>query len=291
MEKINYGLEKMHGIQLGMYKKLTEVCRSHGLTQFLGFGSLLGAVRDHRIIPWDDAIDVVMPYPDFEKLLTLPREVWGGDLFLQTYGTDPEYPKYYAKLRHSGTTLITAEFVDCDINQGIYINIMPLVRLSNSPKERRQQVRNAKLYKAVAENRPLPSGDGTLSLYSALLLRLTSKRSKARKRETLKKKVINHEGEETKDCFVLAGEVSLTLALPAKWFASGVEWEFEGMDAKIPAGWHEWLTLRYGDYMVAPISELQGDRISKFVYLDTEKPYTEYKGKTYCEKINRAGKR
>ena len=44
----------------------------------------------------------------------------------ETYYMDPQYPKYYAKLRNSRTTLIKADYADCDINHGIYINIMPL---------------------------------------------------------------------------------------------------------------------------------------------------------------------
>lgn len=282
MEKINFGLEDMHGIQLGMLKKLIEVCKRNHFAYFLAFGSLLGAVRDRKIIAWDDSIDVVMPYPDYEKLTNLPQSTWGDTLFMQTYYTDPQYPKYYAKLRNSSTTLIKADYTDCDINQGIYINIMPIIRLADNEEQRKRQLKDAKLYKAITEKKPLPADDGSLRLYSSFLLGSTSEHKKEKMREELKSKVVSYEGKSTRDCFVLAGNVSLTLALPTEWFAKAVEWEFEREKVNIPAGWNEWLTLRYGDYMVAPISELQGDKISKFVTLNTERPYTDYKGKTYC---------
>ena len=289
MEKMNFGLDEMHGIQLEMLKKLIEVCRAHDLAYFLAFGSLLGAARDNKIIPWDDSIDVVMPYSDYGKLTALPQDTWGADLFLQTYYTDPEYPKYYAKLRNSSTTLIKADYADCDINQGIYINIMPLINLADDSEQCRKQRRNAKLYKAMTERQSLPSDEGTLRVYSSLLLGATSEQRRRRVREELKEKVIKYEGDETENCFVLAGNVSLDLALPREWFVSAVSWEFEGMTVSVPKGWHEWLTLRYGDYMVAPISELQGDKISKFVTLNTQRPYIEYKGKTYCVETRRDG--
>lgn len=282
MEKINYGLDEMHEIQLDMLKKLIAVCQEHNYSYFLAFGSLLGAARDHKIIPWDDSIDVVVPYADYEKLTNLPQDTWGGNLFMQTYYTDPQYPKCYAKLRNSCTTLIKADYTDLDINQGIYINIMPIINLSDDSGKRRRQMKDVKLYKALTERQPLPADDGTLRWYSSLLLGTVSDQRRQKTREELKQKVIGYAGKNTRECFVLAGNVSLSLVLASDWFSSAIEWEFEGVNVNIPKGWHDWLTLRYGDYMVAPISELQGDKISKFVTLNTQRPYTDYKGKTYC---------
>ena len=284
MEAVNYNLDELHIVQLNMLKKLIAVCAEHGFCYFLGFGSLLGAVRNHGIIAWDDSIDIVMPYGDYAKLTVLPQETWGGDLFLQTYDTDPEYPNCYAKLRDSRTTLIKADYADLDINHGIYINIMPLVNLADHPEERRRQIRDAKLYKALAERKAARMDSTALRICASFLIGTSSERRRVRIRERLKEKVLRFEGEDTKDCFVLAGNVSLTLPLSRTWFASAAEGEFEGIKVNFPKGWNEWLTLRYGDYMVAPISELQGDKISDFVALSTDKPFTEYKGITYCVK-------
>ncbi len=282
MESVNYGLNELHAVQLDMLKKLIAVCREHELSYFLAFGSLLGAVRNHGIIAWDDSIDVVMPYGDYKKLTELKQTIWGEDLFLQTYDTDPDYPNCYAKLRNSRTTFINADYADLDINHGIYINIMPLVSLADDARARRRQIRSAKLYKALANGNPLSEKDGTLGVYSLLLG--SSEHRRIRMRDKMKARVLKYEGKDTKDCLALAGSVSLTLPLSKAWFASAVEGDFEHLKVNLPVGWHEWLTLRYGDYMVAPISELQGDKISRLVTLNTDKPYTEYKGITYCVK-------
>ena len=282
METTVFGLEELHLIQIEMLRKFISVCGDRNLTYFLAFGSLLGATRDHKVIPWDDSIDVVMPYKDYESLTNLPQEIWGGDLFMQTYRTDPEYPKNYAKLRNSNTTLVKSEYADLDINQGIYINIIPLISLAKDPRDRRKQIRDAKLFKAVTENKPVPAADRFLHACSSFLLGVVTDQQRKRLRDKLRIETLKYENEYADQCFALSGYTSLSLALPVSWFASGEECDFEGILVAVPQGWREWLSLRYGDYRVMPISELQGDKTASFVTLNTGKPYTEYKGKTYC---------
>ena len=46
-----------------------QVCEKNGLRYQLGFGSLLGAIRDNGQIPWDYDIDVIIPYEERFKLV------------------------------------------------------------------------------------------------------------------------------------------------------------------------------------------------------------------------------
>lgn len=282
MERLQFDFDEMHRVQVALLECVIRVCQAQGLTWFLGFGSLLGAVREGKIIPWDDSIDVVMPYADYDRLVHLPQEVWGEGLFMQTVETEPQYPKCYAKLRDSRTTLIQSDYVDYDINHGIYINIMPLINLADDLGQRRRQMRAARMYRALTERQASCANGVIERLYASFLIAVTPLKQRKIKLDHFKAEVIRYCAEQTKCCFAFAGSISLGLALPVEWFKDAEEREFEGLKVQIPRGWHEWLSLRYGDYMTAPISDLQGDKLARFVTLSTEKPYTHYKGTTYC---------
>ena len=64
---------------LKIVKDFDAFCTKYDLTYFLMGGSALGAMRHRGFIPWDDDIDVFMPYHDYHKfkqlfsLLTIVR--------------------------------------------------------------------------------------------------------------------------------------------------------------------------------------------------------------------------
>ena len=55
-----------------------EYCDNNGIRYYLCSGPLLGAVRNRDLIPWDNDVDVLVPRPDYDRLLqSLPGTALG----------------------------------------------------------------------------------------------------------------------------------------------------------------------------------------------------------------------
>ena len=65
---------RLRNIQLAenhILQRVKKLCDENGMHVFLVGGTLLGAVRHHGFIPWDNDIDVGMMKADYLKLRTL----------------------------------------------------------------------------------------------------------------------------------------------------------------------------------------------------------------------------
>jgi lipopolysaccharide cholinephosphotransferase len=64
-------LRRLQQASVILLERLDEICRTHGLRYWLAYGTLIGAVRHKKHIPWDDDLDIQMPRADYERLCTI----------------------------------------------------------------------------------------------------------------------------------------------------------------------------------------------------------------------------
>jgi lipopolysaccharide cholinephosphotransferase len=137
--KSNNNLQKAQEIMLSLLEEFDRICQKHHLTYWLDFGTLLGAVRHKGFIPWDDDLDVSMPYDDYKKFLQIATDELPESMFLQTKKTDPYAKNFFAKIRDRGSTCIDTWEANRVIryHQGIFIDIFPAMRVSGATMNNR----------------------------------------------------------------------------------------------------------------------------------------------------------
>jgi len=117
------------------------VCKKNNIKYSLDAGTLLGAVRHKGFIPWDDDIDVVLLREEYEKLDKIASEQFLEPYFWQTFSTDPDHGRGFARLRNSSTTYILhSEQVGGKAcfthNQGVFIDIFIFDKVPDDEVER-----------------------------------------------------------------------------------------------------------------------------------------------------------
>lgn len=94
--------DKVKQEELKVLLAFDRLAKDHGIQYSLAYGTLLGAIRHRGFIPWDDDIDVMVPRPDYEKLLNLIKEhrLGTGELVFQGFELG-NFPMPYLKFSNS----------------------------------------------------------------------------------------------------------------------------------------------------------------------------------------------
>ena len=124
--KEDYKMTELQEVELNLFKEFLAFCDKHNLKYYIIGGTLLGSIRHKGFIPWDDDIDIGMPRKDYDKFCELASKEFTGDIFLQTWKTDKNYPYNFAKLRDSRTTYIEKTYKFNNMNHGAWIDIFPM---------------------------------------------------------------------------------------------------------------------------------------------------------------------
>lgn len=130
-----------------LMQQLHNICEDHGLVYNIFAGTLLGAVRHQGIIPWDDDIDITMPRPDYEKLISILKNNPSDKYYILT-SDDENYIYPFAKFCAKDTVLIEKFIKKEHFKLGLYIDIFPLDGMPQlSEKDIAKLYARAKKYK------------------------------------------------------------------------------------------------------------------------------------------------
>lgn len=123
-------LNKLHHDILIIMDEVNRICKENHLRYYLMCGSCIGAVRHKGFIPWDDDLDIAMPFKDFIRFIELVKDnarksILPDSLYLRWINTDKYYNHSFAKVCLKGTVFQESNGPAAK-NAGIYVDVFPL---------------------------------------------------------------------------------------------------------------------------------------------------------------------
>lgn len=278
-----YDLRRLQLLQLDILKEVKRVCDEHNLTFYIMNGTCLGAIRHKGAIPWDDDIDIGMYVADFDKFVTLQKEL-DNKYFIQTIDTDPEFCTMIARVRMQGTTIIEKDFEDCDINHGVFIDIYPLFSYPTNPISERILSWKSLVYRLLLAGRP-PKNHGILAKkIGNIILRVYSGTKRDKYIRGFHQKLRNGDTRSRYVAFLYGMDVHLfrTIKYERTWFGKPTMVQYENTTMPAPTDWDSYLKIRYNDYMKLPPVDKRSSYHS-FEFVDLDNSYERYKGIKYLK--------
>ena len=281
-------MKKIWAVELDLLNEFARVCDEQHLTWFVHAGTMLGTVRHHGFIPWDDDVDVVMPREDYEKLCVIAPSVFSYPYFFQNDETDPGFAKNFSRLRNSSTTAIVRIFLSrkYPFNQGIYIDIFPYDNIPDEVGSRSDYYDkltqlNGHAWGWMDIVHRYHSNEG-MSLMKQIRLYIKHLYFKyvLRKQGEYKLLLKQHHDLVTKYNGVETEYVGESIVPPLgrwewkrAWVDNVVYMPFEMLSVPVPVGFEECLEAGFGKDWRVPkqVGALHGS-----ILFDVEKPYTEY---------------
>lgn len=256
MELNESQLEQLRLVELDIFQDVDRICRTNGIKYSLASGSLIGAVRHGGFIPWDDDIDLMMERKQYEKFLKIADSKLSKKFYVVDYKKSKNYGFPFAKVMAYNTIMREKNLGDREIPDGVFIDIFPI---DYSPKIKYEKLLQYHIAQKIKGQLLCRSG---YYFKQSFIKRLFYK-IKGKILLCIPKKFlidlyeynacVYNSHEKTTEVVSLCRNCGVKNATgKVACFNDYLDLSFEGINAMVIAGYNEWLTCEYGDYMQLP---------------------------------------
>ena len=232
--------EDQRKIFLEILDEVDLFCRTNELRYSIAYGTLLGAIRHGGFIPWDDDMDICMPYPDMMRFKELfhSKKIKYCDVDTQKYFDFPfSRVCYLPTFNKRG--LIGREY-------GVNIDLYPVVGCPENDSE---------VEDFFFESGKILKKRLLINKWRLRTMKLLPIRSIPGFNDINKKYrdfVLQHSYDGSKRYFHMSGSLKWTEVFCYDIFENLIDVDFEGRKYMATSRYDDYLKQIYGDYMTPP---------------------------------------
>lgn len=238
----------MKKIQIEIMDKVFDFCNNNNLKVYLGFGTLLGAVRHKGYIPWDDDIDLIMNRNDYDWFLNNFNRS-NAIYKVRHLQNDEKYLFSFAKVEDSRTIMLenTKHLIDIGIN----IDIFPIDGVG-SKKYKIDFFLTKYIYrlidiKSITKNKK--RGFIKETIRKVLQIAPYSCKKLLIYQNRIMKK---HNFSDSQFATIYSMGMAKLCIAPKAYYTEEIELTFESKKYRAPKHFDKILKVRYGDYLSFP---------------------------------------
>lgn len=251
--------KQIQQMELNILKEFDQFARENNIRYFLCGGTLLGAIRHKGFIPWDDDIDICIIREDYDRLIELVRnnrQFKNKPNYRFCLPLDDNYIYPYIKVVDDDT-IVYEKDIKKEYCLGVWIDIFPMDIWPNTKEEIQNVLKKHARYKFF--NKIYVAGNlstGTKKILAAIGKIGYSVICHGKDNKYWIQKMLDL--IEPCDSMYIGNRVwpnEDREMFNKKIFEKTIYWQFEDKEFPIPAGYDEYLTKMYGDYMTLPKEE------------------------------------
>jgi len=253
-------MKRAWAAQLEVLEEVKRVCGILGIKFFADWGTLLGAVRHHGFIPWDDDMDIAMLREDYMRFLSEAPVLLEKYYEIKSVYNDPEDDTIKARIINGRRICFEPDFLarfhGCPYVVGI--DIFPVDNITDDKRALDKQIESLRFLLRTAESVPEKGP------YGAEVLELMKKIEKTfgipvnynnRLKHELKKIYdivcsLYHDENSAEVCSMIDFAEGWDYHAKREWYEDICELSFENTTIPVPEGYDGLLQIKYGkDYM------------------------------------------